>query len=240
MMTNDAKGPMANPDARKAVSMAIDRDAINKGVYQGQLTSATAFLSPPFGDFYQAGVCGDSCKYDPVAAKAAAAKGGLTPGTHLKLSYNNDGGHEPLVQAWKDQLEKNLGVVVDLDGKPFSEQLKQRDSGDFDIARAGWTADYPTPDNFLFPLLGTGVEDNDGGYSNKEFDALIAKERSQTNDADRKKTVQQAEQIAIGRDMAVIPTFYRTQYRVFDSKKWTGVKLDFNENPTLDTVSLKS
>jgi oligopeptide transport system substrate-binding protein len=239
IMPNSAKGPLANADARKAVSMAIDRDAINKGVYQGSLTSATALIPPPFGDFYQASVCADTCKYDPVKAKEFATKGGLTPGTHLKLSYNNDGGHEPLVQAWKDQLEKNLGVVVDLDGKPFAEQLQQRDKGDFDLARAGWSADYPTADNFLYPLLGTGAEDNDGAYSNKAFDALVTKERSPVSDADRKKAVQDAEKLAVGTDMAAIPTYYRTQYRVFDSKKWTGVKLDFYENPTLDTIGPK-
>jgi oligopeptide transport system substrate-binding protein len=239
IMPNAAKGPLANADARKAVSMAIDRDAISKGVYQGSLTSATAFIPPPFGDFYSASVCADTCKYDPIKAKDFATKGGLTPGTHLKLSYNNDGGHEPLVQAWKDQLEKNLGVVVDLDGKPFAEQLQQRDKGDFDLARAAWSADYPTPDNFLFPLLGTGAEDNDGGYSNKAFDALITKERSPVSDSDRKKAIQDAEKLAVGTDMAAIPTYNRTQYRVFDSKKWTGVKLDFFEEPTLDLVGLK-
>jgi oligopeptide transport system substrate-binding protein len=87
--------------------------------------------------------------------------------------------------------------------------------------------------------LGTGAEDNDGGYSNPAFDALITKERSPVSDADRKKAVQDAEKIAIGTDLGVIPTYYRTQYRVFDSKKWTGVKLDFFEEPTLETVGLK-
>ncbi len=240
LMFNDDKGPMKNPDARKAVSMAIDRAAISTGVYQGSLTPATALVPPAFGDYFQANVCGDACKYDPAKAKDLAGRSGLTPGTHLKLSYNNDGGHEPLVQAWKDQLEKNLGVVVDLDGKPFSEQLAQRDAGDFDLARAAWGADYPTPDNFLYPLLFSSAEDNDGKYNNKDFDALVLRERGQTNDAERKKLVQQAEQLAIGRDLAVAPTFYRTQYRVFDSKKWTGVGLDFYENPTMSTIALKA
>lgn len=40
--------------------------------------------------------------------------------------------------------------------------------------------------------------------------------------------------------MAVLPTFYRTQYRVFDSAKWTGISLDFFENPTVATISLKA
>ena len=157
VLTNDASGPMANPDARKAVSMALDRPAIDEGVYQGSRTPASALISPPFGEYFQDGVCGDACTFDATKAKELAAKGGLTPGTHLRLLYNNDGGHEPLVQAWKDQIEKTLGVVVDLDGVPFAEQLTKRDNGQFDIARAGWGADTPTAENFLFPVLGHDV-----------------------------------------------------------------------------------
>ncbi|MEA2716903.1 MAG: oligopeptide transport system substrate-binding protein [Actinomycetota bacterium] len=239
LLTNDKTGPMANPDARRAVSLAIDRKAINEGVFQGSLTPASALVSPPFGQYHQSGVC-DVCQFDVAKAKDFAAKGGLTPGTHLRLAYNNDGGHEPLVQAWKEQLEKNLGVVVDLDGVPFAEHLMQRDRGEYDIARASWGADTPTAENFLFPILGSTSEDNDSKYSNPQVDALIEQGRSQKDDAERVKLYRQAEQIAIGQDVAVLPTFYRTQYRVFDSKKWAGVSLDFFEDPTLAKISLKA
>ncbi len=238
ILTNDATGPLANPDARRAVSLAIDREAINEGVFQGSLTPASALLPPPFGDVHQDGVCGD-CTYDVTKAKDLAAKGGLTPGTPLRLLYNNDGGHEALVQAWKDQLERNLGVVVTLDGVPFAESLLKRDAGEFDIARASWGSDYPTSENFLFPILGTESLDNDSRYSNPQVDALILQLRAAKNDADRLTAAQAAERLAIGQDQAVIPTFYRTQYRVFDAATWTGVKLDFFENPTLATISLK-
>ncbi len=239
ILTNNAKAPFNNPDARKAMSMAIDREAINKGVYQGFLTPATSFISPPFGAFYQPGVCGEWCKYDPVKAKELAGRSGLTPGTKLKLAYNNDGGHEPLVQAWKDQLEKNLGVVVELDGVPFAEHLQKRDRGDFDLARAAWSTDYPSPDGFVTPLLGTGNEDNDGKYSNPEVDTLLKRQKTLRSDSEREKVIEDIEKIAIGRDLALTPTYYRTAYRVYDSKKWTGLGLDFFERPTLQTVSLK-
>jgi oligopeptide transport system substrate-binding protein len=240
ILTNDASGPMANPDARRAVSMAIDRPAIDEGVFQGSQTPATSFISPPFGQSYQKDVCGDACTFDATKAKELAAKGGLTPGTHLRLLYNNDGGHEPLVQTWKDQLERTLGVVVDLDGVPFAEQLTKRDTGQFDIARAAWLADTPTAENFLYPVLGSTSEDNDGKYNNPEFDKLVEQGRTQKDDAERAKLYRQAEKIAIGQDLALIPTFYRTQYRVFDSKKWSGVGLDFFENPTYATIGLKA
>jgi oligopeptide transport system substrate-binding protein len=207
-------------------------------VYQGSLTVATSLLSPPFGSFFQPGVCTD-CRYDPARAKELATRAGLTPGTRLRFSYNNDGGHEALVQAIKDQLERNLGVVVDLDGVPFAEQLEQRDRGEFDIARAAWTADYPTADNFLFPLLASTADDNDGKYSNPEFDNLLTRARAEKSETERVRLLKEAERLAIGRDLAAIPTFYRTQYRVFDSKKWQGVGLDFYENPTIEQISLK-
>jgi len=238
ILPNNAKGPMANADARRAVSYAIDRDAISTGVYQGTQTSATALVPPPFKNFFQDGVC-DACKHDAAKAKEAAQKGGLTAGTHIKLAYNNDGGHEALVQAWKDQLETTLGVVVDLDGVPFAELLTKEDEGDFDIARSAWSADYPTPDNFLYPLLGSDSGDDTAKYNNPAFDDLIKKERAAKTDAERKPTIQQAEKLAIGTDVALIPTFYRTQFRAFDAKKWTGVDLDFFENPTLDTIQPK-
>ena len=116
---------MANPDARRAVSLAIDRKAINEGRLPGlPHPGLGAGVAAVRRSSTPAGVCGE-CQFDVVKAKDLAAKGGLTPGTHLRLLYNNDGGHEALVQAWKDQLERNLGVVVDLDGVPFAEQLTQ-------------------------------------------------------------------------------------------------------------------
>ncbi|MEA2826740.1 MAG: oligopeptide transport system substrate-binding protein [Actinomycetota bacterium] len=239
LVTNDAKGVMTNPDARRAVSLALDRDAIAEGVYQGSLTTASAILSPPFGAFFQEGVC-DVCTYDVTKAKDLAGKAGLTPGTHIKLLYNNDGGHEAFVQAVQNQLQTNLGVVVDLDGVPFAESLAKQDAGDFDLARSAWTADYPTPDAVLYPLLASTSADNTSKYSNPAFDDLILKARATKDAGERQALIKQAEKLAIGTDVGDIPMFNRTQYRVFDSKKWTGVALDYTESATFATISLKS
>jgi len=239
LVTNDVRSPMSNVDARRAVSMALDRDAIGTDIYQGSLTTATALLSPPFGAFHQAGVC-DACTFDPAKAKEAAARSGLNPGTHLKLLYNNDGGHEAFVQAVKNQLETQLAIVVDLDGVPFAESITKLDAGDYDIARLAWSADYPTADSTLAGMLTSTSADNYGKYANPEYDALVLKARTTKDDVERQKLVKEAEKIAIGTDLGVMPMFYRTQYRVYDAKKWTGVSLDFNELLRFQAVSLKS
>jgi oligopeptide transport system substrate-binding protein len=239
LVANQRRAPLNNVDARRAVSMALDREAIAEGIYQGSLNPASSVLSPPFGEFHQEGVCGEACTFDVTKAKDAAARGGLTPGTHLKLLYNNDGGHEPFVQAVKGQLEGALGVIVDLEGVPFSESLAKQDQGDFDLARSAWTADYPTPDSTLYPLLSSTSSDNTGKYGNPEFDALVLRARGIKDQAERRSVIQQAERLAIGQDLGLIPMFNRTQYRVYDSEEWTGVVLNFHENAALPAISLK-
>lgn len=242
-------GPTKSADARKAISYAIDRDAIIQGVFKGYQTKATSLLPEVFKDYHVAGVC-DACTYDVAKAKELAAKAGLTPGTKIKFGFNTGGGHEAWTQAVAQQLKENLGLVVELEGLPFKEVLEKMQAPDATgIYRLAWGADYPTPDNYLFPLLskksinldakGKVQGDNRSRYDNPAFDALIVKERAAKTTEERAPIIKEAEKIAIGDDLALIPMWYRTQYRVFDSEKWTGVSLDFFENPTLAKISQK-
>lgn len=234
---NDAKGPLRDPDARRAVSLAIDREAINKGLSQGYFAPATSLIPPAFGAYWQAGVC-DACRFDPAQAKQLAAKTGLTPGTHLKLVYG--GGSPDLAQALKGQLESTLGVVVDLEGPPTSAlYLAKAQAGDFDLLQSVWTADYPSADNFLFPLLHHESKDDVARYNNPEFEALIRQERAQRDAGDRVRLVQAAERLAIGRDVALLPLLYSSAYFVFDAKKWAGLPGSFFGSVDLTAVHLK-
>ena len=53
------------------------------------------------------------------------------------------------------------------------------------------------------------------------------------------KDYRDAEKLAIDTDMALIPLWYRSQYRVVNTAKFTGIDLDFFENPTLAAIKLK-
>jgi ABC-type oligopeptide transport system substrate-binding subunit len=68
----------------------------------------------------------------------------------------------------------------------------------------------------------------------------VTRARATKDPGERLNLVKQAEKLAIGTDLGLIPMFNRTQYRVFDSKKWTGVGLDYTETATFATISLKS
>lgn len=237
IIPNDARGPLANVDARRAVSMAIDREALNQALGEGYSQSATAFAGPTWGTLYQPGVC-DACRLDPVAARAAAAKGGLTPATHLRFVGPPNLG--PTAQAMKDQIEKNLGVSVDLESLPATEVAARRSRGDYDLSLAAYTPDYPTVDSLLFPVLGRGSAENVTGYDDAEFNSLLQQARAQKNDAERKRLYQAAERVAIGRDLAVIPGQYQPSITVFNAQKWAGVDFDFfGHGLTYSSIYLK-
>lgn len=250
LLPMDTTSPLNTPDARKAISYAIDRDKIISGVFKGFQTKATSIVPPSFKEYFQDGVCSSCVKQDVAKAKEFAAKAGLKPGTTLNFGYNTGGGHDAWVQAVAAQLKTVLGLNVNINGVPFKELLQnEKKKGTSGIFRSAWGADYPTPDNFLFPLMstkainpdaaGTVQGDNASRYSNPAFDALLVKERAAKTTDERKPIIQEAEKLAIDTDQALIPLWYRTQYRVFNSKKFANVAMDFNEDPTLSLISLK-
>lgn len=242
-------GEMAAKEARLAVSYAIDRQAIIDGVFKGFQSKSTTIVPPVFKDAYQQGLCTSCDKPDPTLAKQLAQQAGLPPGSRVRLAFNTGGGHELWTQAVKAQLEEVLGWRVEYAGQPFEELLEEQRQPDArGLYRFAWGADYPTPDNYLFPLLATasinkdenGVVngDNRGRYSNRRFDELINQGRASKDDAERIRIIQEAEKLALD-DMALIPLWNRSQYRLFNVQQFTGGNLDFFEEPPLATISLK-
>ncbi|GAB2856410.1 ABC transporter substrate-binding protein [Streptomyces deserti] len=242
-------GPLKDKKAREAVSYAIDRDAIIKGVFQGMMTKSATILPPVFQDVYQKDLCTSCLKQDKAKAKQLASEAGLKPGSTLELAYNSGAGHEEWIQAVKQQLEDVLGVKVKSTGKPFAELLDdQQKPGATGLYRFAWGADYPTPDNYLYPLLSTAsinkdesgkvIGDNRSRYSNKTFDDLVAKARATKDQAGRNELYKQAEKIAVG-DLPLIPLWNRTQQRLANTKKFANLEMDFHENPNLAEVGLK-
>ncbi len=246
LLPNVKNKPLNSVAAREAVSYAIDRSAIVTGVLKNSVSVATSLVPPPFAaqGTYQPGVCGSCAKQDPVKAKALAMKAGLPPGSKVSLAYSSGGDADGWIQAIAGQLHDVLGWKVELQPKPMKELYQGEASPQATgLFRNAWTADYPTASNFLSPLLGGQPADNPGDnlgrYSNPAVDRLLAAGLAEPSAGARAKDFRAAETIAIGQDLALIPLWYRTEYRAFDSSKWVGVNNDFFENPTLRTIGLK-
>jgi oligopeptide transport system substrate-binding protein len=198
-----------NPDVRKAVSMAIDRKTIADKVFSGTRAPADDFINPAIAGYRQ-GAGGETFVYDPAKAKALYDEAG-GPKT-LELAYNTDGGHKEWMEAVGNNLRSALGITVNM--KPYEQfaaildDLEQRKfTGAF---RMGWAIDYPSAENFLTPIFGTGAIEtgsNYGGYSNKEFDELLVKGDTAKTAEESLKFYQQADDILI-KDLPYIPVYF--------------------------------
>lgn len=226
--------PLKKADARKAISMAIDREQLAETAFDGSVPPATGLISEPFGDAHQPDAC-KACEFDPAKAKQLAKKGGL--GKKLTLAFQSRPETKMWAEAIAAQLEKNLGITVKLQALPPDEFYeKQRKRGASGLWRGAWLPDVATADDMLRPLLSTPAIKNGtnvGGYSSKAFDKLLDAAARTADDAERAGIFRQAEELAIGTDMALIPLFGRKEFRLADNEKFMNLRMDFYENPDL-------
>jgi oligopeptide transport system substrate-binding protein len=202
---------------RQAISQAIDRDEINTAVYND--TRAVSTGVTPIGiPGAEEGLC-DYCAYDPEAAQEAFDEwtaAGNEQTEPIRIQFNADAGHEPVVQIIIDNLAA-IGIEAEAEPFPTETYFTQLAEGACVFCRTGWYADYPTYDNFMYDLFHSDALDgNNYGFINEEFDALVD-EAKETIDKDQQgELFREAEQILLNDEIMAIPlNFYRGDY-VFD------------------------
>ena len=204
---------MSDPAIRKAVSLAIDRQAICDTCFMGIGATPADNIVPPGLDGYEEGAW-PYAKYDPEQAAQILDEAGYTAGADgkrgisLTLSYNLDGSHKQIMEMVIANLNE-IGIDVTSDTQEWATILDNYAAGNFQFGRLGWIADYPIMDNFIYPLFYTGNGDNRGDYSNPEVDAAIEDARATLDDAERIAKLQAVNKV-IGEDCPDIPIFFYT------------------------------
>ena len=170
---------------RRALSLAIDRDYVANTIMQGTYSTADSIVGPGivdengyFHDNGNAPYISADYEANLAEAKKLLADAGYPNGEGyptLEYSTNDAGYHVPLAeylqQAWSD-----LGITLTISKMEWSSFTAARRAGEYDVARNGWGMDYNDPSNML-DLFCSGNGNNDGKYSNPEFDAAIEASR---------------------------------------------------------------
>ncbi|NYI04787.1 peptide ABC transporter substrate-binding protein [Allostreptomyces psammosilenae] len=185
----------ADPRLRRAISMAIDREAIVQAVYNGAYAPATSLLAPIVPG-YRETACGEACTFDPARARQLLDEAGGFDGT-LNLWFSNaDPTYEQWMQAIANQLKDNLGIAdVQFRKVPAADYLTTlADRTQDGPYRNNWQMDYPSAQNYLEYLWGPG---NRMGWENEEFNALIQQAGSAESIEASIPLYQRAEDIAI-------------------------------------------
>jgi dipeptide transport system substrate-binding protein len=195
---NTTQAPFDNPKVRKALNMAMNKQAILDAVFQGAGQAAKNPIPPTMWSYHDDI---EDDEYDPAAAKAALEAEGVTD---LKMNiwampvqrpYNpNARRMAEVIQA--DFAE--VGVEVEIVSYEWGEYLSRSKELDRDGAvLLGWTGDNGDPDNFLAVLLGCDAVGggNRAQWCHEEFDALIQEAKTKSSQAERDALYRQAQEV---------------------------------------------
>jgi oligopeptide transport system substrate-binding protein len=220
----NVKSPdLADPRFRQAISLAIDRKEIVDNVYQGSVGLATGLVADGVPR-REPNACGDRCRHDPDRAKALLAEAfpdGKIP--EVSIDHDDDATQAAVAQVIKTDLD-TVGIPAVLRPHPFADYGKFLVSGQQELFRLGWIADYPSPDGFLTPLFSSTSPDNLTGLSSPEIDQTLTSARGEADPAKRLALYLKAEQMVL--DQYVVVPIGQLESRMVASSRVKGFLLD--------------
>jgi len=215
---DNTEAPVDNAHLRRALSLAVDRQSIVDNVTKGGQIPAQWFsrpglaAAPTLDEYPDLGI-----SYNPEEAQAELALAleelGLASAADLPVltfAYNDSSGHAAIVQAIHQMWTDNLGISVQLTAMDPTTYFAQVSEDAPTIYRSGWCSDYPDANNFLMDVFHSESSQNDPGFSDPEFDALVEQARTSTDNAERTELYAQAEEILVDRDAGIIPIYWYT------------------------------
>ena len=191
--------PYGDPRVRRALSHAVNKDAIIEAIYLGAGKKAKNPIPPTIWSYNDEIVDYD---YDPELAKKLLAEAGYPDGFKtniwampVKRPYNpNARRMAEIIQA---DLAK-VGVEAEIVTFEWGEYLKRSKLGEHETVLLGWTGDNGDPDNFLYVLLGCeGAKDgpNRARWCHKPFNDLLQQAKLTADVEARTELYEKAQEI---------------------------------------------
>ena len=199
---NTTKGPTADVRVRKALNMAIDKQALANWRHAKPLTALTPEgifpgYPQPKGD-----------AFDPQRAKQLLADAGYKdrsgnfdptkfPVDQVELTFNPEGANQVVAEFVQAQWKQNLGLTISLKTMEFKTFLVAQQKLEYKgMARSGWVADYMDPFNFLW-LYYTPTGNNGTGWWDQRYVDLLDEANRQTDQQKRYELLAKAEAMAL-------------------------------------------
>ncbi len=206
--------PFDDARARRAFSMAIDREAITTNVVTAGQQPADFFALPslaaaPTGEaFPELGIHSDAEAAQALWQEYLTDTGVDPASLQITLLHNESSLHSSLAQAVQQMWADTLGVTIQIATADFATYLDTR--GDYNLYRAGWCFDYPDSHNFYYDASFHSdlLEENDTHWSNAEFDALVDQAFVAETVEERTALYAQADNILVNIDAAIAPVYF--------------------------------
>ncbi len=207
---NCSRPPFNNMSLRKAVSESIDRKKILETFYEGRGRLAKG----PVPDLLRRWDMNVTNRYDPVSGRKIIEReiaGKLTANFYI----TPDQEMVDIAEVIQSYLKK-AGLDVSIKQLEWSAYKAAINNGEADLFWISWWADYPDPENFLFPLFHSsnhGASGNRTRYANKDVDRLIEAGQRAVASSERDRAYSAAENI-IAEESPWVFFWHRTDYTV--------------------------
>ncbi|HEY4191452.1 MAG TPA: ABC transporter substrate-binding protein [Mesorhizobium sp.] len=227
LMYNTQQKPFDDVRVRKALNMAINKQAIIDSVFEGAGQVAVNPIPPTMWS-YNKDVKDDP--YDPEAAKKLLDEAGVKDLKMNVWAMPVSRPYMPNARRTAELIQSDfakVGVTVEIVSYDWGEYLKRASAVDHDGAViVGWTGDNGDPDNFLSVLLSCSAvgSNNRAEWCNKDFDALINKAKTVSDQAERTKLYEQAQ--VIFKEQAPWATLAHSKVFMPMQKTVTGFAMD--------------
>lgn len=235
-LTGGRPNPLHDAAVRRAIAMSVNKqDLVDKVRRTGEAVAST--LIPP-GSIpgFDEDRSIEGLPYDPQRAKRELESAGWvdrdgdgvpedaagTPFPVVELLCSTGSYHEKIALAMGDMWRRHLGIrtrVVRKESKTYKDDLKRRD---YMMARGGWFGDYGDPTTFLY-LHRTGDGNNDRGYSDPKFDALLDRAERETDPEARMRLLEEAERYTMEESVPVLPLWRYRRIYAFDPGELAGI-----------------
>ncbi|MGE5542848.1 MAG: peptide ABC transporter substrate-binding protein [Bacillota bacterium] len=231
------KKPVDNLKVRQALTLAIDRKTIvEKILNNAGFIPAMAWVPPGYADASNGGkdfrdkTPGYFAEYDPDAAKKLLSEAGYPDGKgfpKIEIIYNTNDRHKKIAEAIQAMWKKNLNIDVTLANQEWGVYLDNRTKLNYQVARAGWIADYYDPMTFIDMWTSTSGN-NDTGWKSRKFDDIISRAKKTADNAERFKLMHEAEDLMMA-EQIVCPIYYYVEPKMvrntLKGARWSSLSL---------------
>jgi peptide/nickel transport system substrate-binding protein/oligopeptide transport system substrate-binding protein len=191
---NCGRPPFDDVRVRRAMNMAIDRKRILETVFEKRGILARGPVPPALWKEGTGGADHEGYPYDPDGARRLLREAGAED-ISITIAISAEPEVLDIVEVVQEYLRK-AGItarIMQLDWSAFKQAINR---GSVDVFWLSWWADYPDPENFLYPLFhsaNAGPAGNRAWYRDREFDRLIEEAQARTDERERYRLYRKAE-----------------------------------------------
>jgi oligopeptide transport system substrate-binding protein len=220
---NVTRPPFNDPRVRQAFALAVDKKRIVEKITQLGEPVASSITPPGAGQNYQPP---PGLNHDVQRARDLLTQAGFPGGKgfpRVEYLYIPLPIERSIAIELQSMWQEALGVTVNLTKQEQKVWLKSMRDLDYHLCRSSWVGDYNDPSTFM-DLFTKGNGQNRTGYASAAYDEFIAAAAREPDTQRRNTLFQQAENLLVSTDAALIPVYFYVGVQFYHSDRLSGVQ----------------